>query len=70
MLGARQTLNGPGPPYQDQIVPTVISISTSTDLILQPGLVYSAWSPIPEPSTALLLGLTGLAGKGRRRNHS
>ncbi len=33
---------------------------------------YAVWSPIPEPSTALMvaLGLTGLAAKGRRRNSS
>ena len=32
--------------------------------------VYAVWSSVPEPSTALLLGLglTGLAAKGRRRS--
>jgi len=31
---------------------------------------FASWSPVPEPSTALLLGLglTGLSAKGRRRS--
>jgi hypothetical protein len=58
------TINGIGPLG----VISDIQISTSGD----PRAVYAVWSPVPEPSTALLLslGLTGLAGKGRRRNRS
>ena len=47
--------------------------SLSYDLGAIPTGNFACWStsaPIPEPSTALLLGLTGLAGKGRRRNRS
>ena len=46
-----------------------------TDNTIDGNTTFARWAPtavIPEPSTALLLGLglTGLAGKGRRRNRS
>jgi hypothetical protein len=42
------------------------------DSTTSPQQVWSVWTPVPEPSTALLLslGLTGLAAQGRRRNLS
>ena len=45
----------------------------AADMGLFGDATYARWSsPVPEPSTALLLGLglTGLAGKGRKRNRS
>ena len=47
-------------------------VVTSTVSVVGFAILSYEYTPIPEPSTALLLGfgLTGLAGKGRRRNRS
>ena len=50
------------------------SQTTPEHFLVHPGGIYAVWSqtPIPEPTTALLLGLglTAVATQGRRRNRS
>ncbi|MBJ20916.1 MAG: hypothetical protein CL933_16030 [Deltaproteobacteria bacterium] len=52
--------------------PAYPSPSPAWDYTDYPWVTYALWSPVPEPSTALRLGLdlTAFAGKGRSRNRS
>ncbi len=62
------------PPYPYIFGPYALPIDfdSSASVPVNEAAVFVAWTPVPEPSTALFLalGLTGLAGKGRSRHRS
>ena len=71
-VGTYAAANDVNPP--SDVVMELNSGPRSFDLLFLSTHTYNVWSAtvVPEPSTALLLGLglTGLAGKGRRRSRS